>query len=122
MKAIMKYPESKGYNFPISREVKDILIKDNDIEKNIDELAERITSCMNIINAKHLYESCGKEKVLTGRQVMCTINAIDAATEHRAETTRREILDILEKRKGRLSITEIYMIYIVLCRWKQSIL
>ena len=105
-------------SFPTAEYIKEILTEGKDIFKNIEKLIEIIDGSMDIIRSKHLDIYFIKEKILTIRQISCIINAIDAAKEHRAENVRREILDIIEKRTGKLSVTEIYMFHIVLCIWK----
>lgn len=105
-------------SFPTAEYIEEILTEGKDIFKNIEKLTEIIDGSMDIIQSKHLDIYFIKEKILTIRQISCTINAIDAATEHRAENVRREILDIIEKRTGKLSVTEIYILHIVLCTWK----
>ncbi len=105
-------------SFPTAEYIKEILTEGKDIFKNIEKLIEIIDGSTDIIRSKHLDIYFIKEKILTIRQISCIINALDAAKEHRAENVRREILDIIEKRTGKLSVTEIYMFHIVLCIWK----
>ncbi len=113
----------KRYIFPKIEDVRNILKAQNNAEFCLSLLADKVEKLMRKNKSEHItffYKK--KEKAMTDRQVLCIINSIEAAINNQPEELRRELLDIFEYKKGKLNISEMQMLYIILCIWKKEIL